>query len=193
MSDGVAPGNALKRLGLFAAFLLAIALSVLVGKQGGVWSYVGGLGTVAASLAFALLSNRLVQREKIRGPMRRYLLRFGVSMSAYVILLVTAVSLGRQGLADGSWGYLIALAPSVGVLGAIASVGLYLAEETDEFARTTLMHSLLWATAGTLSVATIWGFLENFDKAPHVPTWAMAPVFAVFMGFAQALIARRYR
>lgn len=193
MSDGVAPGNALKRLGLFAAFVLAIALSVLVGKQGGVWSYVGGLGTVAASLAFALLSNRLVQREKIRGPMRRYLLRFGVAMSAYVILLVTAVSLGRQGLADGSWGYLIALAPSVGLLGAIASVGLYLAEETDEFARTTLMHSLLWATAGTLSVATIWGFLENFDKAPHVPTWVMAPVFAVFMGFAQALIARRYR
>jgi hypothetical protein len=193
MPDDVAPGNGLKKLGLFAAFLLAVALSIWIGKQGGVWSYVGGLGTVAASLAFALLSNKLFRREIIRGPMRRYLLRFGVSMSAYVILLVTAVALGRQGLAAGSWGYLIALAPSVGVLGAIASVGFYLAEETDEFARTTLIQSLLWATAGTLSVATIWGFLESFDKAPHVPTWATVPIFAVFMGFAQALIARRYR
>jgi len=193
MSDDVAPASAFKKLGLFAAFILAIALSIWIGKQGGVWTYVGGLGTVAASLGFALLSNRLFRRETIRPPMRRYLLRFGVSMSAYVILLVTAVSLGRQGLADGSWGYLIALAPSVGVLGAIASIGFYLAEETDEFARTTLIHSLLWGTAGTLSVATIWGFLETFDKAPHVPTWAAVPVFAVFMGLAQALIARRYR
>jgi len=193
MSDDVAPAGALKKLGLFAAFILAVALSVWIGKQGGAWAYVGGLGTVAASLAFALLSNKLFRREKIRGPMRRYLLRFGVSMCAYVILLVTAVSLGRQGLADGPWGYLIALAPSVGVLGGIATVGFYLAEETDEFARTTLIHSLLWATAGTLSVATIWGFLETFDKAPHVPTWALVPVFAVFMGLAQTLIARRYR
>lgn len=193
MSDDVAPSGALKKLGLFAAFLLAVALSIWIGQQGGVWAYVGGLGTVAASLAFALLSNRLFRREKIRSPMRRYLLRFGVSMSAYVILLVAAVSLGRQGLAEGPWGYLIALAPSVGVLGAIASVGLYLAEETDEFARTTLIQSLLWGAAGTLGVATIWGFLETFDKAPHVPTWAIVPLFAVFMGFAQALIARRYR
>lgn len=193
MSEDVAPGSALKKLALFAAFLVAVAASILVGRQGGVWSYVGGLGTVAASLAFALLSNRLFRREKIRPPMRRYLLRFGVSMTAYVILLVTAVSLGRQGLADGPWGYLIALAPSVGVLGAIASVALYLAEETDEFARTTLTHGLLWGAAGTLSVATVWGFLETFDKAPHAPTWATVPVFAVFMGLAQALIARRYR
>lgn len=193
MSEDVAPAGALKKLGLFAAFILAIALSIWIGKQGGVWTYVGGLGTVAASLAFSLLSNRLFRRETVRPPMRRYLLRFGVSMTAYVILLVTAVSLGRQGLADGPWGYLIALAPSVGVLGAIASIGFYLAEETDEFARTTLIHSLLWGTAGTLSVATVWGFLETFDKAPHVPTWATVPVFAVFMGLAQALIARRYR
>jgi hypothetical protein len=193
MSDDAAPRARLKRLGLYAAFIFALALSIGIGKQGGAWAYVGGLGTVAVSLAFALLSNKLFRRETIRPPMRRYLLRFGVSMSAYTILLVTAVSLGRQGLAVGPWGYLIALAPSVGVLGAIASVGFYLAEETDEFYRTTLIHSLLWGAAGTLSVATIWGFLEIFDKAPHAPTWAAVPVFAVFMGVAQALIARRYR
>lgn len=193
MPDEVAPANRWKKLGLFVAFLLAVALSVWIGQLGRVWAYVGGLGTVAASLAFALLSNKLFRRETIRSPMRRYLIRFGVSMSAYVILLVTAVSLGRDGWADGPWGYPIALAPSVGVLGAIASVGFYLAEETDEFARNTLIQSLLWGTAGTLSVASIWGFLESFDKAPHAPTWAMVPIFAVFMGLAQALIARRYR
>lgn len=193
MLDDVAPGGALKKLGLFAGFILALALSVLIGKQGGVWAYVGGLGTVAASLAFSLLCNKLFRRETIRSPMRRYLFRFGVSMSAYVILLMAAVSLGRQGLADGAWGYLIALAPSVGVVGGIASVGFYLAEETDEFARATLTQSLLWGAAGTLSVASIWGFLESFHKVPHVEAWAAVPMFAMFMGLAQALIARRYR
>jgi hypothetical protein len=193
MSDEIAPGGALKKLALFVAFILALALSIWIAKQGGVWSYIGGLGTVAASLAFALLSNKLFRRETIRSPTRRYLLRFGVSMSAYAVLLVGAVSLGRAGFADGAWGYAIALAPSIGVLGAIASVGFYLAEETDEFARNTLIQSLLWAIAGTLSIATVWGFFETFDKAPHVPTWAAVPVFAMFMGLAQALIARRYR
>lgn len=193
MSDEIARRGPLKKLGLFTAFLLAVALSVWISKQGTIWAYVGALGTVAASVAFALMWNRLFRREKIRSPMRRYLLRFGVSMSAYAVLLVGAVSLARQGQADGPWGYVIALAPTVGVLGAIASVALYLAEETDEFARNTLMHSLLWAAGGTLSVATVWGFLETFDKAPHIPAWAVVPVFSVFMGLAQALIARRYR
>jgi NAD(P)H-hydrate repair Nnr-like enzyme with NAD(P)H-hydrate dehydratase domain len=68
--NDVAPGGALKKLGLFAAFLVRRGAVVWIGKQGGVWAYVGGLGTVAASLAFALLSNRLFQREKIRAPMR---------------------------------------------------------------------------------------------------------------------------
>jgi hypothetical protein len=193
MSDEVTPRAALKKLGLFVAFLLATALSIWVGQRGGIWSYVGGLGIVAASLAYALTSAKLFQREKIRPPMRRYLLRFGLSMSAFAVLLVAAVSLARQGMADGPWGYAIALAPTVGVLGAIASVALYLAEETDEFPRNSLIQSLLWATGGTLSLATIWGFLETFDKAPHVPTWAGVPVFAVIMGLAQAVVARRYR
>ena len=193
MLENAASNSALKKLGLFVAFALSVTFSVWIAHFGGVWAYVGGLGTVAGSLTFALLSNKLFRREKIRSPMRRYLIRFGVSMSAYAVLLVAAVSLGQRGLADGPWGYLIALAPSVGVLGAIASIGFYLAEETDEFARANLTQSLLWATAGTLSVATVWGFLETFDKAPHVLAWAAVPVFAVFMGLAQAVIARRYR
>ena len=117
----------------------------------------------------------------------------GSGLEERFLTLHEIVRAARQNLGDGPWGYLIALAPSVGVLGAIASIGCYLAEETDEFARTTLIHSLLWGTAGTLSVATIWGFFESFDKAPHAPGWAAVPVFAVFMGLAQTLIARRYR
>jgi hypothetical protein len=72
----------LQKLGLVLAFILAVLASIGVMTLGGAWTYVGGLGTVAASIAFALASNRLFRREKIRPPMRRYLVRFGISMSA---------------------------------------------------------------------------------------------------------------
>ncbi len=102
MSEDVAPGSGLKKLALFAAFLVACG-GVDPGRPAGrrLVPMSGASARWPRPLAFALLSNRLFRREKIRPPMRRYLLRFGVSMTAYVILLVTAVSLGRQGLADG--------------------------------------------------------------------------------------------
>ena len=193
MSTEVPPASALKKLGFTLAFILTLLLSIGVMLLGGAWMYVGGLGTVAASLAYSLLANRLFRREAIRPPMRRYLLRFGAAMSAYIVLLLAAVSLRRDGLTDGPLGYLIALAPAVAILGCIASVGFYLAEETDEFARNTLIQGLLWGIAGTLSTASVWGFLETFGKAPHVPAWAAVPLFAIFMGLAQSIIARRYR
>lgn len=185
--------RALKKFMLIAGFIGAILVSVRVGALGGVWSFVGGLGTVAASMAFAYGANRLFRREPMRPPMRRYMLRFGISMSAYVVLLIGAMMLHRQGLTAGPLGYLIALAPAAAILGAIASMGFYLAEETDEFHREVLIQSLLWGIAVTLGAASVWGFLETFGKAPHAPAWSVVPIFAVAMGLSQPLIARRYR
>ncbi|HWW27979.1 MAG TPA: hypothetical protein VNZ85_19005 [Caulobacter sp.] len=184
---------ALKKFMLIAGFIGGMLLSVRVGAWGGIWSFVGGLGTVGASLAFAYGANRLFRREPLRPPMRRYLLRFGISMSAYVVLLIGAMMLHRHGLTQGALGYLIALAPAAAILGTIASMGFYLAEETDEFHREVLIQSLLWGMAVTLGVASVWGFLETFGKAPHAPAWAVVPIFAVAMGLSQPFIARRYR
>lgn len=184
---------ALKKFMLIAGFIGGILLSVRVGALGGIWAFVGGLGTVAASLAFAYGANRVFRREPLRPPMRRYLLRFGISMSAYVVLLIGAMMLHRHGLTQGPLGYLIALAPAAAILGTIASMGFYLAEETDEFHREVLIQSLLWGMAVTLGAASAWGFLETFGKAPHAPAWAVVPIFAVAMGLSQPLIARRYR
>ncbi|MBO9557243.1 MAG: hypothetical protein J7515_01485 [Caulobacter sp.] len=184
---------ALKKFLLFAAFIGAILICVRIIGLGGVWSFVGGLGTVAASLAFALGSNRLFRREPLRPAMRRYMLRFGVSMSAYVFLLMGAIMLHRQGLTAGPLGFVIALAPALAILGSIAAMGFYLAEEKDEFAREILIQSLLWGIAVTLGAASVWGFLETFGKVPHAPAWAAVPIFALAMGLSQPLIARRYR
>jgi hypothetical protein len=193
MSSERADLRALKKFLLFAAFIGGLLISVRIARLGGAWTFVGGLGTVAASLGFAYGANRLFVREPLRPAMRRYLLRFGISMSAYVVLLIGATMLHQRGLTAGPLGYLIALAPAAAVLAAMASMGLYLAEEKDEFCREMLIQSLLWGIAATLGVASVWGFLETFGKAPHAPAWAAVPIFAMAMGLSQPLIARKYR
>lgn len=184
---------ALKKFLLFGVFIGGILVSLRIAMLGGAWTFVGGLGTVAASLAYAYGANRLFRREPLRPAMRRYMLRFGISMSAYVVLLIGAMMLHNHGLTAGPLGYVIALAPAAAILGAIASMGFYLAEETDEFSREVLIQSLLWGMAVTLGLASVWGFLETFGKAPHAPAWSVVPIFAMAMGLSQPLIARRYR
>lgn len=194
MSAEVENVGRLKKVGLFAAFFGGLVIMHRIAQWGGAWAYVGALGVVAICLLFALGANRVFRPgEKIRAPMRRYMLRLGLAMSAYAVLLLTATTLHRQGLTHGPVGYLIALTPGLAIVACIASVGLYLREETDEFHRQALVQSLLWGTAATLSIATVWGFLETFDLAPHAPGWAAVPVFSIAMGLAQTLISRRYR
>jgi hypothetical protein len=182
-----------QKAGLVGGFFAALLACVWMMQRQGVWFYVGAAGAASVTFGYVYAAMRVFARDAVRPAMRRYTLRFGASMSAYVLLLLLAVSLHNHGLAEGPLGYVIALAPAVAVLCAIASLGFYVAEETDEFIRANLIQSLLWGTGATLGIATVWGFLETFGKAPHVPGWATVPVFAVAMGLAQALISRRYR
>jgi len=42
---------------------------------------------------------------------------------------------------------------------------------------------LLVASGVTLTLATIWGFLENFELVPHVDAYHLALLFFVAQGF----------
>src|SRR5882757_7226132 len=113
----------LKKAVLVLAFVAGLTLSIWIMTRGGVWAFVGGLGTVAVSFAYAIGVNRVFRREPIRPPTRRYLLRFGISMSAYVVLLLGGVWLYNHGLTSGPLGYVVALAPAAAILCCIASMG----------------------------------------------------------------------
>ncbi|WP_165188307.1 hypothetical protein [Caulobacter soli] len=193
MSAEVKNAPAWQKAGLVGGFVAALLAFIWLMQRQGAWFYVGAAGATGVTFGYVYAAMKLFARETVRPAMRRYTLRFGGSMSAYVLLLLIGVTLHNQGLTEGPLGYVIALAPAVAVLCAIASLGFYVAEETDEFIRANLIQSLLWGTGATLGIATVWGFLETFGKAPHVPGWATVPVFATAMGLAQALISRRYR
>ncbi len=129
----------------------------------------------------------------ISPALRHYRQRFLPAMAAYACLLVAAVWIFTHRHPTGVLAYLLALLPAVPLAATIVIVGLYLKEEHDEFQRTVLIESMLWAIGATLSLTTIWGFLENFANAPHFQPYLVYPLFWFFVGVATPLLKLRYR
>ncbi len=98
--------------------------------------------------------------------MRRYLRRLAISMVLYMSFLF--IALRYVGSVTGPVAYLLGALPGFAVLGVFWAVGRLLVEETDEYLRMLLVRQTLVATAFALSIATVWGFLENVKLVPHV-------------------------
>ena len=45
-----------------------------------------------------------------------------------------------------------------------------------------MVRQTLWASGFALSVATVWGFLENFDLVEHVDAYSVAIVWFFGLG-----------
>ena len=113
---------------------------------------------------------------------RRYVRRIGVATLAYLITLFLAVRLvGHQHL-GGPLAYVLAVLPGLSVAGMFWAIGRLLIEEQDEYLRMLLVRQTLIATGFTLSLVTIWGFLENFELVPHVDAFYVAILW--FLGLA---------
>ncbi|MBI1407535.1 MAG: hypothetical protein GC145_15595 [Caulobacter sp.] len=135
----------------------------------------------------------MVRTSSLSPAARRYMRRFVPAMLAYVVVLFASIYVLDQLHPTGLllWG--AAIAPSLPILAVIAVMGLYIVEETDEVPRTVAVQSMLWGIGISLSVATVWGFLENADLAPHLSSFLMFPMFCAAMGLSQPFIWRRYR
>lgn len=121
--------------------------------------------------------------NKSRNPaQRRYVLRVAVAMAAYLITLTVALRFVGSGAVTGPLAYLLALLPGLSVAGIFWAVGRLLVEEQDEYLRMLLVRQTLVATGFTLSIATMWGFLENFRLAPHVDAFYIAVLWFAGLG-----------
>lgn len=125
--------------------------------------------------------------------MRRYLGRFIPVMVLYVIVLSATLWAISTLTPTGPLLWALAVAPALPVVGCIVVMGLYLLEEKDEFTRAVTVESMLWGIGATLTLTTVWGFLENADVLPHFQTYLAFPLFCGAQGLAQFFVARRYR
>jgi len=150
---------------------------------------------IAIALGSARLGQRMV-RETSGAPSaanKRYVRRFTVAMSLYGVALVATVGAYTRVHPTGVLAYGLAIVPALPLIAVIVIMGLYMREETDEFQRSVLVESSLLATGGMLAIATIWGFLETFRLVPHIPSWAVFPLWAMLLGPAQIIARWRYR
>ena len=86
----------------------------------------------------------------------------------YCAFLLPAVYGFKHHLVPGGLRYLVAILPALPIIGIFGAMGRYLVEEQDEYVRMLMVRQILWASAFTLSIATTWGFLDNFGLVGHV-------------------------
>lgn len=120
--------------------------------------------------------------------MRAYLKRMAVLMLLYMAAIFLAVSWFRDDHPPvGPVAALVAILPGLPILGVFWAIGRLLVETTDEYQRMLFVKQLLIATALTMSIVTIWGFLQNFDQAPTVPGFYVAVLWFLMFGVGGAV------
>ena len=113
---------------------------------------------------------------------RRYNRRIVALGVIYALLLFGAVASFVHHLLHGMAAYIVAVLPALPIVGMFGVIGRYLVEEQDEYVRDWFVRQALIATGFALSVATVWGFLENFGLVPHVYAYAAAILWFAGLG-----------
>ena len=107
-------------------------------------------------------------------PYRAYNIRVIWLSLLYALFLIGAVYGFKHHLLSGIAAYVAAILPALPIIGIFAAIGRYLVEEQDEYVRMLMVRQTLWASGFALSVATVWGFLENFELVGHVDAYYIA-------------------
>ena len=108
---------------------------------------------------------------------------------AYAVLLLPAVYGFKHALIPGALQYAVAILPALPIIGIFVAIGRYLIEEEDEYVRMLMVRQTLWASGFSLSVTTIWGFLDNFGLVGHADGYWV--VVAWFFGLGIGGIANK--
>ena len=178
-------------------FFLAIAEAIALAAAALVMIVydLGWVGAVAIAVLVTVFTYTLFrageERAKATGnfstAMGRYNRRMMAAGAFYVVGLFAAIWAHDTLNLSGAAAFGAAFLPSIGVLWMVWAMGRLLAEEQDEYLRDRLVRASLFGLGTLLTLATVWGFFEQFDLVPHVPTWAAVPIFALGLGFANCL------
>jgi len=132
-------------------------------------------------------------RKPMTPSMRRYRIRFGLAMTAYV-LLVVAISWvwPIERLPDGAR-HAAALLPVIPIGVLIWAMGRVLIEQEDEYLRLLQAQTMLVATGLLLLFATAWGFLQEYADFPPFPVIILFPAWCLVWGLTSAWLHRGQR
>jgi hypothetical protein len=123
----------------------------------------------------------------------RYNKRFFSAIAIYVVAQLGVTWIFKHFHPGGFKAFALALLPALPVIAIVIIAAFYIREETDEVEKALFNEAMVWGIGVTLSLATLWGFLEAFGQAPHADGYLAFPVFCFCAGVARCLIRRRYR
>jgi hypothetical protein len=174
-----------------AVFALGLLLTGWLERSGRIaWPWNAVL-VAGFALSLVLLRRSSVTHAALRGndtpALRAYNRRALVWALSYIVLLGLALTARNTWHPQGPALWLLALLPSLPIAYYVWSLWRYVAEETDEYQRMRQIQPALIATGVLLVVATVWGFLETFDVAPHAEGWWAVAVWAAGMGLGNVL------
>lgn len=117
---------------------------------------------------------------------RRYLIRTLAFMAGYGLVNLAAIAGAFDGAKGiGAWALgLVVAAPVAGQIWAT----LALMRESDEFVRALTAKRFIVASGLAIAAFSAWGYLESYARAPHVPGWAIYPLFWLAYGLASPFI-----
>ncbi len=152
--------------------------------------WAGVVGFLLLSTAMTIVLFRAAQAKAqalgcASPAMLRYNRRMIVASLAYMAIFFLSVFAFKHWEVRGPLLWMAAFATVVPVLAMVWAMGRLLIEEQDEYLRSRMVQQALFGTGALLTVGAVWGFLEQFYLVPHVPAWAVIPVFAIGMGLSQ--------
>jgi hypothetical protein len=137
--------------------------------------------------------NLVMQCFPVTKAGRRYISRLAATMLVYLLFFFITQWTFHHLHPTGLIVYLLAILPALPIVGSLAIVGLYIAEESDEFERSILVQSMLWGFGVALAIGSVWGCLEDFANAPHRSAFYAYLSFWIVMGISGVVIRLRYR
>ena len=120
---------------------------------------------------------------------KRYQTRILISSLIYGVTLVVASQGFKHHWFAGVVAWIAAILPALAICGMFVAIGLYLVEEQDEYLRMQMARQSLWASGFALSIATIYGFLENYGLVEHAEVYWVSVLW--FLGLGLGEIANR--
>jgi len=120
---------------------------------------------------------------------RRYVRRVAIFSALYLVALAVLTYLSKNYELSEVLRFSLALLPGLAVLGIFWAIGRLIVEEQDEFMRMLIVRQSLIATGLALGAASVWGFLESAEVAPHLDAYWWAIVW--FFGLGIGAIANR--
>ena len=106
---------------------------------------------------------------------------------AYALILFGVITFFKNSSPTGVSAYAAAILPALPIIGVFFTMGRYLVDEQDEYLRMLTVRQTLWASGFMLSVATIWGFLENFDLVHHIDAYYAAVLWFGGLGLGACI------